>query len=97
MELDWKAFVAKTDEEIVTFECGLGFGNNTFTCSYLPNIFYIYAVSDPENFESLQSNLLNAVLTFLFYYLLILIQPFLSFSFYSFFFSFFLLVIIFKV
>lgn len=65
--LPWSKVVEGINEDTVTLECGVGFGNSTFSCSYLPSIFYIYGISEPELFERLCLHITNNVsLTFFF-------------------------------
>ena len=62
----WNQVVKQTSDDLVTFECGVGFGNATFTCSYLPSLFYIYGISERHQFEKLCDHISNMVL-FLFF------------------------------
>ena len=59
--LPWSTVVEGINEDTVTLECGVGFGNSTFSCSYLSSIFYVYGISEPELFEKLCLHITNMV------------------------------------
>ena len=45
--------VRRINEDTLSLECGLGFGNETFSCSYLGEIFYLYGAAETSKLPQL--------------------------------------------
>ena len=61
--MNYREVVRRIHEDTLSLECGLGFGNETFSCSYLGDIFYLYGAAEPAKLQQLCEWMLSMVPT----------------------------------
>jgi len=59
--MNYRDVVRQISEDTLQLECGQGFGNETFSCSYLGDIFTLYGVAEPSRFARLCDWMLSLV------------------------------------
>ncbi|ORY06614.1 hypothetical protein K493DRAFT_18579 [Basidiobolus meristosporus CBS 931.73] len=62
-KMDYRDLVNEISRDLVSHECAVGFGNDTFACSWMSEVFVLAASSEPAKFSKL-CELLTRILMF---------------------------------